>query len=186
MLAVLLLPTSAYSQSYKKLRVGAGLGITDISATGAGVLFHVEPSVRVNDQIAVGLRIETNFRHGNLPVLGSYSLNGQYYFRTKEKVRFFGGLGAGVYSTNTTPIGSCTCESGPTETVVGVYPRFGFDDGHFTLQIEYNFVPAMTNQFTQSIPSTTPPQYEKVSMNYFAFKFGFFIGGGRKSVRSSK
>jgi hypothetical protein len=38
----------------------------------------------------------------------------------------------------------------------------------------------MTQEVYSDIPSTGPPTYEKANMDYFAFKLGFFIGGGRK------
>jgi hypothetical protein len=96
---LLLLPLSAHSQSYKKLRVGAGIGVTGFRP-GPSMALYTEPSYRLNDRFAFGLRVETNFRQGSMPVLGSFTLTGQYYFSATKRTRFFAGLGAGAFSSN--------------------------------------------------------------------------------------
>lgn len=104
--------------------------------------------------------------------IGSYTVNGQYYFNT-NKFRPFVGAGSGIYSLSAitytdkgvpyTAIGS--------ESKFGFYPRAGFDLGHFNLTIDYNFLSSSTltnsngqGQFTNS---------------YLAIKKGVSFGGGR-------
>ncbi|HRX01299.1 MAG TPA: outer membrane beta-barrel protein, partial [Cyclobacteriaceae bacterium] len=105
---------TASAQEYKPVKVGLGLGYASPGGDGAkgGVLLYLEPAYRVNDAIAVGLRLESAVIARGVTVTSggtsvssdaevkanaSYTVNGQYYF-SNNSFRPFAGLGLGIYS----------------------------------------------------------------------------------------
>ncbi len=171
----------ANAQDFKPFKLGLGLGYAVPSGEGAkgGVLLYLEPAYRVNDQIAVGLRVESALMargssdalgNGEFTVSGntSYTVNGQYYF-SNGTFRPFVGLGLGLFGLAS--VSSDNVELAAAETKFGFYPRVGFDLGHFSLNLEYNIIPA-----TEIDGSDT-----KVQNSYAGIKLGFFLFGGRKS-----
>lgn len=179
--ALLVFVTAAGSmaQEYKAFRVGLGLGYANASGKGAkgGVLWALEPGYRVNDQILANLRIEgavigrgyadETTASIDVAALGSYTLNGQYYFNN-NKFRPFAGVGFGMYSLAAVSMTAGT-NGGSTQAVaaankIGFYPRLGFDAGHFTLNLDYNIVPETAG----------------IKNSYLGIRLGGFIGGGRK------
>lgn len=95
---LIILSGSAFAQTYKPFKVGVGLGplVSASSRFAAGFLLYVEPAYRINDNFALGVRIETVGSSGEIGVIGSYALSTQYYFSADRKVRFFTGAGAGL------------------------------------------------------------------------------------------
>lgn len=174
------------AQEYKKFRLGGGLGLNGIyNSLPDGFSLYIEPSYRLSDRMAVGVRVETMGQSAGrekIGVMGSYTVNANYYFR-QEAPRFFGGLGMGVFTPNRGPLAYCSCENEPTnETVFGFYPRIGWEFRHTVLQLEYNAVQSVSRTGYPSIPpnaSSVPIPYT-VSTSYFTLKFGFLIGGGKK------
>lgn len=175
------------AQDYKKFRVGLGLGYAMASGEGAsgGVLATLEPGYRIQDNILLGLRLEsaviTRGFSETLPsafnidvaAIGSYTLNGQYYFNNNS-FRPFVGLGLGIYSL--AAIGVAVDINGETqsaevagESKFGFYPRVGFDAGHFTLALDYNLIPATK-------PNIGNGEFKN---SYLGIRAGFFIGGGK-------
>jgi outer membrane protein X len=195
---------SAFAQDFRPFRVGLGTGFASPAGDGAkgGVLFYLEPSYRINNAIALGLRLETavmlrgttystagstSTASGSVSASGSYTVNGQYYL-SNNKFRPFVGLGLGAYqlaSASFTATSSGGSSSSNTSDAVsggtkfGFYPRIGFDAGHFTMNLEYNIIGKSTNSFTYT--SNTGPIVGKseTKNNYLGIKIGFFIGGGR-------
>ena len=179
MLLIVLTTAAAVAQEYKAFRVGIGLGYANASGKGAkgGVLWALEPGYRVNDQILANLRIEgavigrgyadETSASVDVAALGSYSLNGQYYFNNNN-FRPYVGAGFGLFSLASASVSAGT--TGGSSTVVaaankiGFYPRVGFDVGHFTLNIDYNIV----------------PETEGIKNSYLGIRIGGFFGGGRK------
>jgi len=198
--------TSASAQDFGRFRVGLGTGYASPAGDGAkgGVLLYLEPSYRITDAIAVGLRTEvavmlrgttfttgttTSSASGSVSASGSYTLNGQYYF-SNNGFRPFAGLGFGIYqlasaSFSSTTTGSTTTSSSSEAVAAGskfgFYPRIGFDAGHFTMNIEYNIIPKSTNSFTYTSGGAISTGKSETKNNYLGVKIGFFIGGGRKS-----
>ncbi|MFI5237965.1 MAG: hypothetical protein ACHQLA_08505 [Ignavibacteriales bacterium] len=149
-----------YCQDYDKFKLGLGAGFTGGKGNGSkdfgvGGLFTIEPAYRWNDNIAIGLRLETavfgedssGFIH--FPeIISSITVNGQYYF-SSEQFRPFVGIGLGIYF--------------PAEfSTFGFYPRLGFDLGHFTLALEYNYASSSSNGY------------------YFGVRIGGFFFGSKK------
>lgn len=193
------------AQDYKPFRVGLGLGYASPAGDGAkgGVLFYLEPSYRIKDNIAVGLKAEwavmlrgttytvngsTSAASGSVSAAGSYTLNGQYYF-TDSGFRPYVGLGFGLYqlasaSFSATSAGgsstSSASEAVSAGTKFGFYPRVGFDAGHFTLNIEYNIIGSSTNNVTIDTGSGISTGKAETKNNYLGIRLGFFIGGGKK------
>lgn len=188
------------AQDYKPFRVGLGLGYASPGGEGAkgGVLLYLEPSYRVNDAIAVGLRLESAVVAKGVSVTGggtsistdaevkanaSYTVNGQYYF-SNNSFRPFAGLGLGIYSLASASVsvsGSSSSSSvSASASEFGFYPRVGFDVGHFTMQIEYNIIPATTSEVTVSTGTGTSILTTESKNSYLGIKAGFFIGGGKK------
>lgn len=175
------------AQDYKKFRVGLGVGYAMSTGSGAkgGILATLEPSYRLQDNILLGLRFESAVITRGLSEdfgssisidvagIGSYTLNGQYYFNNNN-FRPFAGLGMGLYSL--AAIGVDVNVDGETESVeidaeskFGFYPRVGFDAGHFTMAVDLNLIP------------TTKVDGSEVEFknSYLGFRAGFFIGGGK-------
>ena len=155
-----MISTSINCQQYNKFKLGLGTGYaggegTGMNEAGGGALFTIEPAYRLSDDLAIGLRLETavfgedssGFIH--FPeVISSITINGQYYFSSKQ-FRPFVGIGLGIYF--------------PDElSTFGFYPRLGFDFGHFTFALEYNYASSSSNPY------------------YFGVRVGGFFFGGKK------
>jgi len=187
-LALSLLVTSiGYAQDYKKFKVGLGLGYAAASGNGAGggVIVTVEPAYRLQDNLSIGLRLESalitrgyseSFTGASLDVagIGSYTLNGQYYFGTTD-FRPFAGLGLGLYSLAEVKVdasssgGPSSATAAAAESKFGFYPRVGFDYHHFSMSADYNIVP----------PTKPAGGTGEFKNNYFGIRFGWFFGGGK-------
>lgn len=168
----------AQSETFKPFKVDLALGyaIPGGSGTKGGLLFAIEPKYAINDQIALGLRVEgavmarvimdpttgQEIEGGDVKASGSYLLTGDYYFTT-NKFRPFAGLGAGIYSSAAASLDPNT-EEIQSGTRFGFAPRVGFEFGHFRTALEYNVAGKTGN----------------ISNNYIGIKLGFFIGGGRR------
>lgn len=180
LLLVALTAAGAVAQEYKAFRVGVGLGYANASGKGAkgGLLWALEPGYRVNDQILANLRIEgaivargsATETEASLDVaaLGSYTLNGQYYFNNNN-LRPFVGVGLGMYSLAAASMevnsgGTVSQQVVASANKIGFYPRVGFDAGHFTLCLDYNIV----------------PETDGIKNSYLGIRIGGFFGGGRK------
>ncbi|MBA4144964.1 MAG: hypothetical protein DI538_20780 [Azospira oryzae] len=203
---VMLASAVAFAQSeFKPFRVGLGTGYAVPQGDGAkgGIVLYLEPSYRVSDAIALGLRLETAIMlrgttyvisnttsagSGSVSASGSYTVNGQYYFSNKG-FRPFVGAGLGLYSLasasftyasngNTSTSNTSDAVSGGTK--FGFYPRIGFDASHFTMNIEYNIIGKSTNSFTATSNGVATTGTSETKNNYLAVKVGVFIGGGRR------
>lgn len=178
---------TANAQDYKKFRVGMGVGYATSTGSGSkgGLLATLEPGYRLQDNILLGLRLESAIITRGLSedfgssisidvaAIGSYTVNGQYYLNNNNFRPFFG-LGMGLYSL--AAIGVDVNVDGETESVevdgeskFGFYPRVGFDAGHFTMAVDFNLIP------------TTKIEGSDVAFknSYLGFRAGFFIGGGK-------
>jgi hypothetical protein len=180
-----ILTVAANAQEYKKFKVGVGAGYAVPGGSGAkgGLLWTIEPAYRLNDQLALGLRIEgavlirgfsEDVGEGvDLDIAGisSYTLNGNYYL-SNNNFRPFVGAGLGIFSlaaVKGSVDGSSTMTAAAAESKFGFYPRVGFDAGHFTLALEYNLIP----------PTDLGSDVE-VKNSYLGIRVGGFFGGGRK------
>lgn len=183
---------TAEAQEYKPVKIGLGLGYASPEGDGAkgGVLFYLEPAYRVSDQLAIGLRLEgaAMARGVNLgststgadldiSTNSSYTVNGQYYF-SNSTFRPFAGFGFGIYSLAAvkTTVGGTSFEASASASKFGFYPRFGFDLGHFTMQVEYNIIPSTKSDIVVSSSTIT----SEAKNSYLGIKAGFFISGGKK------
>jgi hypothetical protein len=159
--------TPVDAQEYGRFKLGLGAGYaggsdaTDV-AGGGGLLLTLEPAYRVSDNLAIGLRLE-GAAYGSTfsgwpGAFGSITINGQYYF-SAEQFRPFVGAGLGIYSEY--------------EREFGFYPRVGFDWRHFTMALEFNFIPAGSSNYDylSSTSSTSSAYYIGVRVG------GFFFGG---------
>ncbi|MBS1486789.1 MAG: outer membrane beta-barrel protein [Bacteroidetes bacterium] len=182
-IACLLLSVASQAQEYKKFKVGIGAGGAAIHSAG-GSAFFIEPAYRLNDNIAVGFKMEALFVLGgtNIPAyIGSQSINAQYYFSGRT-LHPFVGAGAGIYNMNNKDLFLCDCSSNYEKNIVGFYPRVGFDYGHLTFNIEYNFMPPVKNVSGSIIPNSGPGAVtvKMINANYMAAKVGLSVGGGKK------
>jgi outer membrane protein W len=150
--------SSSYAQDLKPFRfaIGGGYAIPFASGASGGINIGFEPSYRLKDNFSLGLRAEfaivakisgSTTGTTSVATIGSWTLNGQYYFGSKtEGFRPFAGAGVGIFSgtkfgitnngngnNNIDPIGTSTSD-------IGFYPRVGFDISHFTLNLDYNIV----------------------------------------------
>ena len=186
-LALALLVTSfSYAQDYKKFRVGVGLGYAVASGTGSGggIIFAVEPSYRLQDNLSLGLKMEaaaiargysqaiSSGASISVAGIGSYTLNGQYYFGSGSSFRPFAGAGLGLYSLAAVTVdsGGSSGTAAAAESKIGFYPRVGFDLGHFNVTVDYNMIGSTKDAAGAG----------EFKNNYFGFRIGGYFGGGKK------
>src|ERR1700733_5544765 len=163
---------NAQSKSYKAFKVDLDFGYaipSDGTGTKAGATFTIEPHYRLSDAFALGLRFEgagLGYESDNgttekikVSLLTSYCLTGDYYF-TKSSFRAFAGGGLGIFSQKSESAisgihGAITAGA----TQFGVFPRIGFEAGHFRMSGTYDIIGN--------------------NASYLAFTLGFFFGGGK-------
>ncbi len=180
--AAMLASITAMSQNDQKMfRIALGSGVIAPQKVSPGFLLYVEPSVRLHNYL-IGARLETAARfYADVGVVGSYTLNTQRYLSTKGNTRYFVGLGFGIYTANSAPFGYCSCGDQLKNSVVGFYPRVGVELNRFVLSMDYNIVQTAKQRVEYDVPMMNPaPMYYQASMSYISFKFGFYIGIGRK------
>ena len=169
---------------FKKFRVGLGLGYGMASGKGSkgGVVVDFEPGYRITDQILVNLRWETAaIVRGSatetevdldVAAIGSYTLNGQYYFGS-DVFRPYVGLGFGLYTLAAISVDAGSSggsgDISVAENKFGVYPRIGFDLRHFTMNLDYNI-----------LPNTKGEMGSEFKNSYIGIRIGGYFGGGRK------
>ena len=168
LLLCLILNSVINAKDYRKVKIGLGVGYTASGPAYAygrsrnGLLITLEPAFNVDEKLSIGMRLElAAFGSGNIDNIDggiSYTLNGQYYLSDDHGFRPFMGVGFGIYNFDT------------HEDKIGVYPRLGFDAGHFNMAVEYNFIEAY-NKGNGSNDS------------YFGIRIGVFFGGGKKQTQ---
>jgi outer membrane protein W len=180
--------THSFGQDFKKFKVGMGVGYGKPSEGSGGLLVYLEPMYRIQDQIAIGLRIESAAFLGQ-PIsgtpyttsafgIGSYTLNGQYYFGNNTFRPFVGaGLGMFIIAAASADIAGTNVSLQAATSVFGFYPRIGFDLGHFNFSIDYNLIPEQSTQVNLGSfgISTTTSNY-----SYIGLHIGGTFGGGKK------
>lgn len=167
--------SSAFSQSenYKPFKVDAGFlyAIPGGDGVKSGAGFYLEPKYNINDNIALGLKLEVAVMGASddlgtdvsITALKTYQLTGDYYFN-QNRVRPFAGLGVGMYSLGSVEVGGV--EVADFGTKFGFAPRVGLLIGHFRAGLEYNVITGIESGME--------------SRNYISMKIGFEIGGGKK------
>ena len=186
-LLLLLVAASAQGQDFKKFKVGIGVGYGVPSDGDGGVLVYLEPMYRLQDKIAVGLRMESAAFLGQ-PIsgtpyttsafgIGSYTASGQYYFGNGT-FRPFVGAGLGIYqlAAVSSDLGGSNVNLSAAASVFGFYPRIGFDLGHFNVLIDYNLIPEQTTDVSSGGFGTTK---NTSNYSYIGVKIGASIGGGK-------
>ena len=169
----------AQSKMYKPVKVDLAVGYGFGNAKG--VVISLEPKYNIQDQLAIGLRMEGAVLAGleaedangmpteiSISAIGSYLVTGEYYF-SNNSFRPLAGLGTGIYSMGS--ITASTSDDSIDEGAVdignrfGIAPRVGFEVGHFRMGLEYNLITGQPEGFNR---------------NYFSTKIGFFFGGGKR------
>ncbi len=166
-----LLVSSFYGNAQKFTQphayVGAGL-----SLTGANV--GVEAGYRITDLVAVSLKGEysllvldaKNFNEGDLGIITSCTGNIRLYWDRDSSHRKYVGFGVGLYQMQ---FGKTT------QSKMGFYPRFGVDNNHFNLNIDFNIVPMIDY-------GPVDVQWEVMNVgnsNHLTVRIGLMIGGGK-------
>lgn len=183
----LLVTVGANAQEFKKFKVGVGAGYAMPGGEGAkgGLLWTLEPSYRVSDALAIGLRIEGAIlvrgfsekidedAEFDIAAISSYTVNGNYYLNNNN-FRPFVGAGLGIYSLAAVSMegdaNGGDVELSESESKFGFYPRIGFDAGHFTIALEYNMIPSTKVEGIDG----------EFKNSYLGIRIGGFFGGGRK------
>ncbi|MFM9838602.1 MAG: hypothetical protein ACKVOQ_10085 [Cyclobacteriaceae bacterium] len=199
LLVILLLTSSyCYSQNFKRLRFGIGLGKSESLRS---TIFYLEPSIYINRDFHLGFRLE-NFNETGVRSCFSISINSKYYFLTQKDNRLtskfqpFIGFGLGAFFGTredtyrkfiTTPSGGLSeiVESGDSfKALGGFYPRLGLDFKRFTMVLEYNLIyRKQINQFCfDPIAGALPLNSFYRSDNYASIKVGYVFGGGKKKI----
>lgn len=182
---------SASAQEFKPFKVNLSVGYAKPLGAGAsgGVLLALEPKYSLNDNLELGLRLEsaivaraisfnnqTETGDAEVKGLGSYLLTGNYFIST-ENFRPYVGVGAGLYNvagTTVTVVNGTANEDYvvQAESKFGFMGRAGFKAGHFNLAVEFNAVPKSSSKL-QSVTLESKNAYIGV-------KLGVDIGGGRR------
>ena len=162
-------------QTFKPFKVDIALGYALPSGEGskAGALFAIEPKYALNDNLAIGLRMEaaltaqastSAMSDADVKASSSYLATVDYYLNTNS-FRPFLGAGAGIFTNASAQANTAseTTSDVKTGSRFGFTPRIGFETGHFRTAIEYNFAGKTAN----------------INHNYLGIKIGFFLGGGR-------
>ena len=150
-----------------------GYAIPAGSGSKGGVLLAIEPKYALNDQLTLGLRMETAITarantvngetmDGDVKGSGSYLATADFYFNTNG-FRPFVGAGAGLFSNASIDLNANSTDDVQTAKKFGFMPRIGFETGHFRTAIEYNVA----------------GKSGSINNNYLGIKLGFFFGGGR-------
>lgn len=154
---------------------------------GGGILFDIEPTYRVMDEVAIGLRAEiavmarvVGDELSSATGLESYSLNGKYYL-SNGTFRPYVGFGLGLFQLAGVSVKNKNSTNSSlekidiaNETKFGFYPRIGFDLGHFNVNIDYNIM-GKTNY-----TNVGTGQKSSIDNNYLGIRIGAFFWGGRR------
>ncbi len=178
LLLLMVLPLSAQNE-YRSLKLDAGILVGEANKHDIGLIApYLEPKWNINNKFSVGLRLEYTFyrKEGFIdytpdnPYKSDYDadgwnistiLTGDYYFND-HYVRPFVGTGAGLYYMNIEKENAFDLNKQHI-IALGYMPRVGFNVGQIRFSFEYNFI--FTNE---------------VNLDYFTFKIGYEIGGGKK------
>lgn len=180
-LGVILFTGVSMAQTYKPFKLGLGLGYAKPSDGGGGILFDIEPAYRINDDLAVGLRIgwavmakvSYDGSEADASANASYTVNGQYYLMD-GKVRPYAGVGLGIFSLASVSANS-TSSGADVGSKFGFYPRIGLDIGHFNFNLDYNIIPATT---AEDLEIGSNADFE-IKNSYLGIRFGAYLFGGR-------
>ena len=160
--------------TYKAFKVDLDLGyaipsVSTGSGTKAGATFTIEPHYRLSDALAIGFRFEgaaLGYEQNNgttnkvkVSLLTSYCPSLEYYL-SNDGFRPFVGAGAGIFSQQSVTATGGNATLVPGASNFGVFPRVGFEAGHFRMSASYDIVGN--------------------NSSYLAFTIGFFLGGGKK------
>lgn len=178
------------AQQYRPFQLYIGMGYAGSSGnTGSlhGMLFDLEPTVRLNDGVAIGLRLgfaamvadqDAINTEGKGPA--SASLNIKYYL-SNGRFRPYIGLGYGIFrmlSVTRDQIGGSVAHTAGKR--YGFYPRVGFDYGHFNFNVDYNLVPKSNIEVSFWDGSVVETDIRE-SNNYIGIRVGGFFFGGLSS-----
>ena len=163
------------AQDFKPFQLYLGLGYAMPSDGGGGILFDIEPAYRINDALAVGLRLESaamaksvGTEDGKISGVGSYTVNGKYYL-SDNNFRPYVGAGLGLFALGSVEVsGGGTTGGIEAGTTFGFYPRIGFDAGHFNINVDYNII------------GSTQVSSGDIKNSYIGIRIGGFFFGGRK------
>lgn len=182
---VVITAVAVNAQEFKPFKLGLALGYAMPGGEGAGggVLFGIEPAYRVNDALAVGLRMEwaavvrglstsVDSYDASAAAIGSYTLNGNYYL-SNGNFRPFVGAGVGLFTLAAASVSGSSqggSAGAAAESKIGFYPRIGFDASHFTISIDYNIIGKTTFEGSDL----------EMKNSYIGIRIGGFFFGGRK------
>ena len=159
--------------------IGAGLTLGDLKSYGISAA--TEPKFFINNQLAVGLRLEGAALFGGsidgssqefsvgISSRAAQLLKGEYYF-SEESTRMFAGIMTGRYvqaNIGTSSAGDASIAAG---TFFGFAPEIGVTFNNFRLSAIYHFIPG--TDVLVNVGVGTPPE---VSRNYMVITMGFKV-----------
>jgi hypothetical protein len=163
---------------YKPVSVLLALGRSSQHAEGTIMSFETAGQFRNN---RIGVRLEGAVT--GMKMLSSTMLTYDRYFFDNDFVRFSAGAGMGHFRSDER--GACSAGPGTVNTRhdmkhLGGMMRVGITFSHFKLGAEYNLIaPTIASAVDLEGKTTGRVSYAN---SYFGFKFGFVIGGGRRST----
>lgn len=188
LLSVLAISTSGFAQDmFFRVDGGLGFATTFGSLRSYGVNVSTEPKLFINENIAVGLRLESNVLFGGklstseptnvnvgLGVRTGLLLKGEYHFGQGNTKPYVGLMG-GYYRNASVSIGS-----GGIGAIVftgwGGAPEVGVEfGGKFSMSAMYHFIGGKDDVSVQL--STGLSETVSIGRNYFVFSLGFRLWG---------
>jgi hypothetical protein len=177
---LIVMASAVCAQSNKPWSIRTALGIPLPSSYHGGAVFQLDPTYRLNYDIAVGLRLEAmsgSLAGQSIVTMQTVGLNAHRYFLIGS-FNTFVGAGAGMYFPKLLSGGKCACTYGTQSSVAGFYPRIGFDRNHLIFAIEYNFIATSQMQVYDQILAASST--ENFNPSYLSVKVGLSIGGGTR------
>lgn len=188
-----------HAQEKNKIALGIETGLLISSdVESLGLLLHVEPKFKINENSRVGLRFalgvnsrsaqeEDSFQYTIDQSIGNtvYSIlpTYDYYFKTDENTfRPFLGLGLGYYFLNNQDVSRSPIVNPDTDVFTGAVNdglgflvRSGFEIAKFRFGLEYNFIPKA------DIIIANGQTLGTVNDSYFGISIGLTLGGEKKA-----
>jgi hypothetical protein len=159
--------------------IGAGQVISGAS----GPIVYFEPGYTFFNKVKFGVRLEVADVPMKMVVSSVFALD-YYQLIPGTGIRLFAGGGLGSYSVSAQ--GGCGGGPGTTSTSretgsFGGMVRAGIKAGHFSLGIDYNFVPT-THVYDKDV-SAKIIGIKDHENTYYGVRLGLSIGGGKKKIK---
>jgi hypothetical protein len=159
------------------------IGLGKVASSEAGSLVYLEPGYTFFNKIKFSIRLESSNRPMKRVYSAVYALD-YVQLIPGTGIRFFAGGGLGSFDVSA----QGGCGGGPFTTATsretanfGGMVRAGIKAAHFSLGVDYNFVPT-THVYDKDASAKVIGQKDHEN-TYYGVKLGLSIGGGKKKLK---